>query len=127
MLRKSDPRSKPRPLEDWFLGKPAETRAIFDHFVREYKRIGKITIRSAKNMIVITTARKGIAYVVPGKNFVHVVFPFKQAYRDNLCFQKIAQGKVGAQQFNHHLRMFAKEDVNDEVRGFMRLAYKQGS
>jgi len=34
---------------------------------------------------------------------------------------KIAQ-VPGQQQFNHHFRMYAKEDVNDEVKDFMKLA-----
>jgi hypothetical protein len=30
----------------------------------------------------------------------------------------------GDMQFNHHFRMLQKEDVNEEIIGFMRLAYK---
>ena len=125
MLRKSDPRSKSRPLTDWFEGKPVQTRALFDHFVSEYQRIGEVTIRPTKNMIVVTTLRKGIAYIVPRKNYIDVVFPFKQAYQDNLCFHKIVRG-VGSLEFNHYLRIMAVEDVNQEVNKFMKLAYKLG-
>jgi len=126
MLRDSDPRSKSRPLEDWFRGKPPATRAIFDHFVSEYKRVGDITVRPAKTMIVVTTPRKGIAYIVPKKEVIDVVFPFKEAYPDNLCFHKIAQVPIGPPQFNHHLRLVDKKDVNTEVRRFMKLAYDEG-
>jgi len=51
------------------------------------------------------------------------VFPFKQPYEDNLCFQKVAQ-VPGQQQFNHHYRMLSVDDLNEEVLGFMRLAYE---
>jgi hypothetical protein len=61
-----------------------------------------------------------------GKDFVDVTFPFKKPYRDNLCFHKIAQ-VPGQQQFNHHFRMYSKEDVNEEVIGFMKLAYEEGT
>ena len=57
-----------------------------------------------------------------GKNFTDVTFPFTKPYNDNLCFIKIAQ-VPGQQQFNHHFRMYSKEDVNDEVLRFMKLAY----
>lgn len=127
MLRDADPRSKSKPMDDWFKGKPAETFALFEHFVREYKRIGKVEIRPAKTMIVVTTARKGVAYIVPRKSFIDVVFPFKQAYSDNLCFHKIAKVPIGPPQFNHHLRIVAKGDVNAEVRRFMKLAVDFGS
>jgi len=52
-----------------------------------------------------------------------VVFPFTKPYPDNLCFQKIAQVPGDKKQFNHHFRMYRVEDVNEEVVGFMRLAY----
>lgn len=114
-------------MNDWFLGKLPATKAVFDHFIKEYKRIGEVTVRSAKTMIVVTTPRKGIAYIVPRKTFIDVVFPFKQAYGDNLCFHKIAQVPIGPPQFNHHLRLITKEDVNKEVRKFMKIAYELGS
>jgi hypothetical protein len=78
-------------------------------------------------MIVITTPRKGIAYAVPKKTAIDVTFPFKQAYPDNLCFHKIAQVPIGPPQFNHHLRLEGKQDVNEEVKQFMKLAYDLGS
>ena len=76
-------------------------------------------------MIALDNGHKRVAYVTQlGKNFIHVVFPFKQAYTDNLCFQKIAQ-VPGQQQYNHHFRMLGADDVNDEIISFMRLAYNQ--
>lgn len=127
MLHKNDLRSKSRPLTDWFHGKPVEIRSLFDHFVREYQQIGNVTIRPAKSMIVVTTPRKGVAYIVPRKNHIDVVLPFKKAYPNNFCFHKIAQVPIGPPQFNHHLRLVTEEDVNKEVKGFMRLAFEEGS
>ena len=76
-------------------------------------------------MIGISNTHKRIAWVTQsGKNFIHVVFPFRQAYPDNLCFQKIAQ-VPGQQQFNHHLRMLNKDDLNGEVMRFMKMAFTQ--
>ena|SRR5690349_12529271 len=103
-------------------------RELYDHFVKEFQRAGKISVIPAKTMIGIATPRKRIAYVTQfGKNFIHVVFMFEKPYDDNLCFQKIAQVPGDVKQFNHHFRMLAKEDVNDEVREFMKLAYQLGS
>src|SRR5579859_1848705 len=111
-------------LRDEFLhGKSEHTIALFDHFIDEYRRIGKISVHPAKTMIGIATPRKRIAYVTQlGKNFIHVVFPFEKPYPDNLCFQKIANVPGDEKQHNHHLRILAKEDINNEVRKFMKLA-----
>jgi hypothetical protein len=79
-------------------------------------------------MIGVANAHKRIAWITQlGKNFVHVVFPFEKPYPDNLCFQKIAQVPGDAKQFNHHFRMYYKEDVNKEVLGFMKMAYEEKS
>lgn len=114
---------------DAFLeGKSTETVGLFLHFVDEFRKVANVELHPAKTMIGIATARKRIAYVTHlGKNFVHVVFPFRQPYPDNLCFQKIAQVPGDVRQFNHHLRLHRKQDVNREVIQFMKLAYEEGS
>jgi hypothetical protein len=111
-------------LEEFLKGKSDYTLMLYNHFLDEFKRIGDITIEPAKTMIGISNHHKRVAWVTQlGKNFIHVVFPFEQAYNDNLCFQKIAQ-VPGQQQFNHHFRMLSVDDLNEEVLGFMRLAYQ---
>jgi len=71
-------------------------------------------------------ARTRFAYVIQlGKNFVDVVFPFKQAYIDNLCFNKI-KPVPGSDDYNHHLRIYFKEDINEEVRMYMKMAFENG-
>jgi hypothetical protein len=113
-----------KTVEDFLTGKSETTRALFDHFIATYTRLGDITIHPAKTMIGITNAHKRIAWITQlGKNFVHIVFPFKKPYPDNLCFIKIAQVPGDAHQFNHHFRMYNNEDVNEEVIQFMKLAY----
>jgi hypothetical protein len=114
-------------LDDFLKGKSEHTLELFRHFVKEYQKVGKVTLHPAKTMIGVATSRKRIAYITQlGKNFIHVVFPFEQPYRDNLCFQKIAQ-VPGDIQCNHHLRILFKEDINDEVKKFMKLAYTLGN
>lgn len=117
-----------KTLGEFLRGKSDHTIQLFNYFIDQYKKIGNVTIHPAKTMIGIATSRKRIAYITQlGKNFIHVVFPFEQPYPDNLCFQKIAQVPGDAKQFNHHFRMYAKEDVNKEVVKFMKLAHKLGS
>jgi hypothetical protein len=114
-----------KAIEDFFIGKSDYTRELFLHFIQEFNKVGTITVHPAKTMIGISNTSKRIAYVTQlGKNFVHVVFPFKVAYSDNLCFQKIAQVPGDAKQFNHHFRMLAKTDVNKEIKKFMAIAYE---
>jgi len=113
-------------LADYLKNKSEHTLSLFWHFVDSYQEFGDVTIHPTKSMIGFA-ARTRIAYVIRlGKNFVDVVFPFDVAHTDNLCFHKIAQ-VPGTQQYNHHLRLEEKEDVNKEVRKFMKMAFKEGS
>jgi hypothetical protein len=114
-----------KEFADFLNGKSGHTLDLFDHLVSEYRQIGDIKLHATKSMISIG-ARTRFAYIIQlGKNFIDVVFPFKQAYSDNLCFSKI-KPVPGSDDYNHHLRLYFKEDINDEVRMYMRLAYQNG-
>ena len=111
-------------LQNFLMGKSEHTLALFDYFMSEFLKVGPVTIHPAKTMIGIANSHKRIVYITQlGKNFIHVVFPFKEKFEDNLCFQKIAQ-VPGDIQCNHHFRMLHLDDVNDEVRKFMKIAYE---
>ncbi|MBB5394140.1 DUF5655 domain-containing protein [Mucilaginibacter sp. AK015] len=111
-------------LSDFLHGKSEHTLALFNQFINQFNTIGHVEVVPLKSMIGLDNGHKRIAYITQlGKNFIHVVFPFKQEYPDNLCFQKIAQ-VPGQQQFNHHFRMLNLDDVNEEVLGFMEMAFE---
>jgi hypothetical protein len=100
--------------------------ALFDHFINELQKIGPVSIHPHKTMISIVNVHKGVAYVTQaGNKFIHIVFPFKQRYDENLCFQRI-QEVPGRKVIYHHFRMLLNDDINDEVRKFMQIAYERG-
>jgi hypothetical protein len=110
-------------LTAFLSGKPQHTLALARHFVDEFKRIGDITIEPTKTMIAVSNGHQRIAWITQaGKDFIHIVFPFRQAHEDNLCFQKVAQ-VPGSKQFNHHLRIYSTADINEEVKGYMKKAF----
>ena len=114
-----------KTLADYLTGKTAHTISLFWHFVQKFQEIGNVTIHPTKSMIAFA-AKTRIAYVTRlGRDFVDVTFPFNKAYADNLCFHKIAQ-VPGTKQYNHHFRMQHKDDVNEEVLYYMKLAYEEG-
>ena len=103
-------------------GKSEHTLSLFEHFVSEFEYLGNIRLEATKTMIAVDDGEKRIAWITQlGKNFIHVVFPFKEPFYDNLCFQKVGQ-VPGSNQFNHHFRMLQKEDLNEEMKRFMKRA-----
>lgn len=114
-----------KEIAGFIKGKSEHSLTLLDHFLSQYRAIGKISLHPAKTMIGISNGNKRIAWITQiGKNFIHVVFPFEKAYEDNLCFQKIAQVPGDSKQFNHHFRMLFPEDINKEVLKFMKMAYE---
>jgi predicted transport protein len=110
-----------RNLGDFLLGKSAQTVELFDYLVEELLAMAPIKVYPTKSMIAFGL-HTNFAYVTQlGKNFIDVVFSFNEIYHDNLCFSKI-KTVPGTNQHNHYFRMYLKEDINDEVRGYMRLA-----
>lgn len=113
-----------RNLGDFLQGKSEHTIELFDHFITEYLQIAPIKVYPTKSMIALGD-RINFAYVTQlGKNFIDVVFPFHEIYADNLCFTKI-KTVPGTNDHNHYFRMYLKEDVNDEVKGYMKMAHEQ--
>lgn len=113
---------KKTSIASFFSGKSEYTLELFHHFIAEFETLGTIALYPTKTMIAVDNGHKRIAWITQlGKNFIHVVFPFNQPFHDNLCFQKVGQ-VPGSNQFNHHFRMLNKEDLNEEVKLFMRMA-----
>lgn len=115
-----------KQISDFLKGKSEHTLALYHHFVSEFEKLGMAALEPTKTMIGISDGQRRIAWITQlGRNFIHVVFPFTQPYEDNLCFQKVAQVPGDAKQFNHHFRMYFAEDVNEEVKKYMKLALER--
>lgn len=112
------------PLIEQFLFRKREpTLMLLHHFLIQCHKCGDINIHPTKSMLGLVYKQRKIAWITQlGNNFVHIVFPFPIAYPDNFCFQKIAQVPGDQQQFNHHLRIYHPEDINEEVIKFIGIA-----
>lgn len=114
-----------KSVADFLEGKSDHTIALFHHFLDEYSKIGEFVLHPAKSMISLA-AQIRFAFIVRfGKSFLDVVFKFHEPNEDNMCFYKIAQ-IPDTNYFNHYVRFQLKEDLNDEVRMYMKKAYDIG-
>lgn len=110
---------------DFLIGKSEQTIYLFNHFIDSYQTIGDIKLQATKFMIALI-ADKRFAYVIQiGKDFIDIVLPFKKPFSDNLCFRKIVL-VPGSTDYNHHLRLYHPEDINEEVLDYMQQAYANG-
>jgi hypothetical protein len=114
-----------RTVEDFLVGKSPEVVELYQCFINEYQKIGLFKLHPAKSRIAFAAdIRFGYIHRL-GKDFLDVVLTFHEAFHDNLCFYRI--GEVpGGKYFQHYLRLYKKEDINEEVRSFMKMALESG-
>lgn len=115
-----------RTVNDFLKGKSDLTISLFYTFIEEYRKLGEFALHPARSRIAFA-ARIRFGYIHRlGKDFLDVVLTFDRPYRDNLCFYRI--GEVpGGKIFQHYLRIYRSEDINQEVRKFMKMALDDGS
>lgn len=115
-----------RTVDDFLKGKSVHTVGLFHFFIDEYKQLGDFVLHPARSRIAFAAQiRFGYIHQL-GKDFLDVVLTFNKPYNDNLCFYRI--GEVpGGKYYQHYLRLMQKEDVNDEVRKFMKMALDFGN
>ena len=117
---------KDKTVEDFFVRKPIEMRLLFDYFISEYRQIGEFKLHPAKARIGFAAQIRFGYLKYIGKDFIDIAFTFNKAYRDNLCFYRI--GEVpGGKYFQHYLRLMRKEDINEEVKIYMKMALDFGN
>ncbi|RAJ08820.1 hypothetical protein LX64_01474 [Chitinophaga skermanii] len=112
------------PAVQNFIARKSETSiALLQHFLAVFNEQGPVTVRATKTMLAVDHNGRTVAWITQlGKVFLHVVFPFKNAYPDQLCFIKITP-LPGQKQYNHNFRMFYHDDVNDEIIYFMNKSF----
>ena len=115
-----------KTLDDFLKGKSEYTVELFRYFIEEYKKLGEFVLHPTKSRIGFA-AKIRFGYIHRlGKDFVDVALTFNEPYDSNLCFYRI--GEVpGGKYFQHYLRLMHKEDVNDEVKKYMKMALNLGN
>lgn len=126
-VKKNHPHScNERTVDSFLEGKSEHTKELFYYFIDEYRKIGDFALHPARSRIAFAAdIRFGYIHRL-GKDFLDVALTFNKPHLDNLCFYRI--GEVpGGKYYQHYLRLFRKEDVNEEVKTFMKMALEGGS
>jgi hypothetical protein len=115
-----------RTVGDFLEGKSAHTTELFHFFIDEYKKLGDFVLHPAKSRIAFA-AKIRFGYIHRlGKDFLDVVLTFDKPHSENLCFYRI--GEVpGGKYYQHYLRLLRKEDLNEEIKKYMKLALDAGN
>ena len=110
-----------KTLQHFLRGKSEHVVNLFWHFIDEYKRLGEFDIHPTKTMIGLSNGKRFAFVMRLGRNFVDVMLPFNKEYSDNECFYRIG-ALPDSEQFNHYCRLMNPEDVNAELKKYMKRA-----
>ncbi|WP_192820158.1 DUF5655 domain-containing protein [Rufibacter sp. LB8] len=105
---------------DFLRGKSEVTVGLYQHFLAQYRTIGDFKIHPSKSMISLAKNTRFCSVHQLGRNFLDVCIPLPKVFPDTLCFHKI--GHID-KQVNHYVRFYDKEDLNEEVLHYMKMAY----
>lgn len=112
-------------VDDFLKGKTKTAIDLFNFFISECKKIGKLDIHLVKTRVALLIKMRFCAINKIGADYIDVHLVFTKPFDDNLCFYKI--DNLADRFFIHHLKIYNKPDVNSEVKKFMKLAYEIGN
>lgn len=114
---------KERSVESFLEGKSETIIELFYHITESFQSVGDIVLHPAKSQISFASTKRFAFIPRIGKTFIDLGLTFPSEQIDNECFYRI--GRVpDTNKYIHYIRFENKEDINDEVLTFMKLAYK---
>ena len=112
-------------VADFLEGKSKQAIGLFDHFLAEYRKIGRFDLHPVKTRVALLTQMRFCAINKMGEDFLDVHFVLTEPHTESSLFRRIEN--LGNRFYIHHLRICRKSDINAEVRKFMKLAFDIGN
>ena len=106
-------------LDEFFAGQP-ESRRIFDALSAVVSTIGQAEIRVSKSQVAFARTWMPSAYLGSGHAPLVLTLGFRR--RDTSPrWKQIVEPRLGY--FTHHLELHSVEDIDEQVRGWLREAW----
>ncbi|HSJ59456.1 MAG TPA: DUF5655 domain-containing protein [Anaerolineae bacterium] len=112
---------------DEFFGDQALSKELFATIRRELELLGEVTIRVSKSQIAFRRRRTFASVWMPGRYLKGKTAPLVLTvflpWRDGSCrWKEIVEPSPG--RFTHHLELYDGADVDDQIRDWLRRAWK---
>ena len=111
-------------IDDFLRNKTEKSVDLFNYFISEYKKIGDFELHPVNTRVALLTKMRFCSINKVGEDFVDVHLVLTQRH-DNPVFYRI--DNLADRFFVHHLKIYARNDIDDDVRKFMTLAYDIGN
>ncbi|TAK52498.1 MAG: hypothetical protein EPO24_15205 [Bacteroidetes bacterium] len=110
-------------VKEFFNGKPKEMYALYKYYLHEFKKFGPVIVHPVKTRIAFMVEVRFSGVTRVGKNFLASGLWLTEPH-PNKKFSRIE--KIADNCYLHRFKLYRKEDIDDELRAFMRMAYAVG-
>jgi hypothetical protein len=112
-------------VEDFLKGKSAKSVELFHDFLSEYRKIGPFDLHPVKTRVALLTQMRFCSINKIGPDYINIHLVLTQHFDDTTCFNKI--DNLANRFFVHHAHLYNKDDITDELKKYMALAYEVGN
>ncbi|MFI5140022.1 MAG: hypothetical protein ACHQIM_19540 [Sphingobacteriales bacterium] len=112
-------------VDDFLKDKTTESINLFNFFLAAYKDIGPFELHPVKTRVALLTKMRFCSINKVGADHIDIHLVLTSLFDDSLCFYKI--DNLANRFFVHHARLYHQDDINDELRKYMIMAYAVGN
>jgi hypothetical protein len=112
-------------VDDFLKDKPEKSIGLFHFFLDEYRKVGEFERHPVKTRVALLTKMRFCSINKIGANYIDIHLVLTQLFEDASCFYKI--DNLANRFFVHHARLYDYDDVTDELRKYMAMAYEVGN
>ena len=112
-------------VDDFLQGKEAKSIELFNYFLAEYQKIGPFELHPVKTRVALLTKMRFCSINKIGADHIDIHLVLTSLFEDTLCFYKI--DNLANRFFVHHARLYEQDDITDELKKYMTMAYEVGN
>jgi len=112
-------------VEDFLRGKSVKSVELFDFFLSEYRKIGPFELHPVKTRVALLTKMRFCAINKIATDHIDIHLVLTESFKDAVCFYKI--DNLANRFFVHHAHLYNKDDITDELKKYMAMAYGTGN
>lgn len=110
-------------VEGFLAGKGPRGRAMFDRFVALLRRCGPVEVAPAKTRVAFMVRVRFAGVSALSEHGMAIGFALRRPLRSPRIARVVQHGRHW---YSHYMRVTAPEDLDDEVLGWLREAYRVG-
>lgn len=112
-------------VDNFLANKTEKVIELYHYIISEFRKIGDFELHPAKTRIALNNKMRFASINRLGRDCLGAHLVFNQRFDGTLCFHKIDE--VTKTAFVHHFKLCSKNDLTEELKKYMRMAYKIGA